>query len=1172
MEKKCRIKIMRLAWIAAFLFIGMPGVFAQEVDAEMIDSNEFIMRYAGAEEVRPVFFALRSEPGAHEIHLLDTLSSEERSRIEESFQPPAVGVIRDLNQSVSFYLSQADIPGEGELSVAGGRLTRINKDTLVFTSFFQSLKADEIRVFFEEGHFPGGVQVNIFSENDYAFTETQLRGRIDEYGFYTTTTFADHLTIQVVIPLEQLEEELYFVISRIIHVDNRYLPEDERACTLDANCSTANSFSGINGLRRSSGRLYFPVGTLYYFCSGNQINDARAKDWQPFLLTANHCFSTQASAAGLEARFYYWSTSCNSGVVNPSHIIRNGANLIATNSQTDFTLVLMKQFSADYFLGWSTSAVANNTVLHSTHHPGGTLLKYQRMQNKTSPDFTCTGFSTANYHYTQTTHGRSAGGSSGAAVIDAEMRIRGQLYGWCFLSGADECSYSTYYNMWGRFNVTYANNNLQYWLNNGGASVAMSTIPLSGLNYGNVNVGSSFNLNVTVTNTGTRPNFMNLEAGNATITGTNANQFSIIGSNFLYLAPGESGTFTVRFTPSSGGTKTATLNIPHNADNITSPRTITLTGTGVANPCSDIISLGSGGSANAKTYSKSGTGAWNTTVCGWATPGQEQVYSFVAPYTGNYSIQVTETNNTYVNYFWKSGSCSQTGWNCISDLNSPGVYGNFTLTAGQTYHILLDSETTALATHTFFVFYNPCQNITNIAGAGAANTQTYTGGGSGAWFTTTASPCGFACPGVENIYSFTPTVTGVYQVEVTAASGWVNYMWKSGACNADNWECISDLSSPGVYGSMDMTAGMTYLILLDDENSTPGTHQFFIRDPLLFTLTFTVNDSNGDGISDAVVNLDGTVYPAGTYIFNDLEPGIYNYSIARSCYETTTGQVNIVAADVTEDVVLTNLPGDANDDGVVNVSDVVVIVNYFMGESPSPFCFNNADVNNDGEINVQDVVGTVNIFMSGKMDPWIALNSSVAYLHLKADGIFIESDGTLAGIQFELTGDNLDEMELISRLPGHAMTHKVVDGILRVLIFSIDNSPIAAGNISLADIKNPAENLQWHDAAAANLNADAVEVILLTEPLGWRNADAPEGLRVYPNPVKDLLWVEFHNHSGKPAEVSLTNTHAQQITAQKVIEQGDIMVSFKMNELAPGVYFIRVDIDGRYFYEKIIVN
>ena len=61
----------------------------------------------------------------------------------------------------------------------------------------------------------------------------------------------------------------------------------------------------------------------------------------------------------------------------------------------------------------------------------------------------------------------------------------------------------------------------------------------------------------------------------------------------------------------------------------------------------------------------------------------------------------------------------------------------------------------------------------------------------------------------------------------------------------------------------------------------------------------------------------------------------------------------------------TILPGDANCDGAVNVIDIIVLVNYIMGQNPSPFCFANADTNTDGGISVLDVIMTVNIIMGG---------------------------------------------------------------------------------------------------------------------------------------------------------------------------------------------------------------
>jgi hypothetical protein len=57
------------------------------------------------------------------------------------------------------------------------------------------------------------------------------------------------------------------------------------------------------------------------------------------------------------------------------------------------------------------------------------------------------------------------------------------------------------------------------------------------------------------------------------------------------------------------------------------------------------------------------------------------------------------------------------------------------------------------------------------------------------------------------------------------------------------------------------------------------------------------------------------------------------------------------------------LPGDANCDGLVNIIDAVVTVNFILGNNPQPFCFENADVNGDGQVNTIDVIGIINIIL-----------------------------------------------------------------------------------------------------------------------------------------------------------------------------------------------------------------
>jgi hypothetical protein len=289
-------------------------------------------------------------------------------------------------------------------------------------------------------------------------------------------------------------------------------------------------------------------------------------------------------------------------------------------------------------------------------------------------------------------------------------------------------------------------------------------------------------------------------------------------------------------------------------------------------PCSNIISLAGGGYANAKTFWGGGIGVWHNSTadpCGYTATGIEQVYSFVAPVTGTYSIEVTTAGGTWVDYMWKASSCSSTGWSCIDDVAWPGTYGAMSWTAGTTYYILLDDADSNEDNHTWHVFYNPCLNITTIGGTGSGYSQTYAGGGNGSWYNTSASPCGFYCYGREKVYSFTAPVSGLYSIVVTAASGWVDYMWKETSCSSTGWNCIDDLMVPGTYGSMTMTVGTTYYILLDDEDTSPGSHTFYLSLVESAGTWKGLADNNWNNTANWSANLipDATInvtIPAGT--------------------------------------------------------------------------------------------------------------------------------------------------------------------------------------------------------------------------------------------------------------------------------------------------------------------
>jgi len=57
-----------------------------------------------------------------------------------------------------------------------------------------------------------------------------------------------------------------------------------------------------------------------------------------------------------------------------------------------------------------------------------------------------------------------------------------------------------------------------------------------------------------------------------------------------------------------------------------------------------------------------------------------------------------------------------------------------------------------------------------------------------------------------------------------------------------------------------------------------------------------------------------------------------------------------------EALILIMRRGDANSDGVVNVSDPVFLNSFLFGGGHPPPCMNQADANNDGQVDVSDSV------------------------------------------------------------------------------------------------------------------------------------------------------------------------------------------------------------------------
>lgn len=150
------------------------------------------------------------------------------------------------------------------------------------------------------------------------------------------------------------------------------------------------------------------------------------------------------------------------------------------------------------------------------------------------------------------------------------------------------------------------------------------------------------------------------------------------------------------------------------------------------------------------------------------------------------------------------------------------------------------------------------------------------------------------------------------------------------------------------------------------------------------------------------------------------------------------------------------LLGDANKDGLVNVSDVTTIINYILGNDPDPFDFEAADCATDGIINVSDVTALINMILSGNItelytewevntDDMVNIdNFSLAPGETRTVDVKLNNSQSYTALQFDIQlpeGLELVSISKGSRSANHNFESAMLaDGSMRILGYSLQNA------------------------------------------------------------------------------------------------------------------------------------
>jgi hypothetical protein len=366
-------------------------------------------------------------------------------------------------------------------------------------------------------------------------------------------------------------------------------------------------------------------------------------------------------------------------------------------------------------------------------------------------------------------------------------------------------------------------------------------------------------------------------------------------------------------------------------------------------------------------------------------------------------------------------------------------------------------------------------------------------------------------------------------------------------------ESLNDPTIPTPVASPSVTTEYT-LEISDGETSVEGSITIHVTSSGdMYDITFDITDEFGYPVDDAVISLGEMVNDAGDYHFHNVPEGVHNWSVSRLCYETQEGDMNINSSETVEiELALDHTPGDANGDGQVNALDIIATANYWAHGTAENFCFYNADVNDDSEVNILDVIGTINIFASGKLMPHSSLYSETAHVFIHNSGISIESDGTLAGIQFELSGITADEFNMESELEGFELIFVSERGTAKAMLFSIDNRPIPEGLHRLVSFNHELPAANWNIGMAGNLNGVKVPIIIHNEEATGIDETENIELSVYPNPAHSSFTVEANETI---RQIRLTDISGQTLLLTEV---DDYQSEINVSNLRSGIYLIEV--------------
>ena len=259
-------------------------------------------------------------------------------------------------------------------------------------------------------------------------------------------------------------------------------------------------------------------------------------------------------------------------------------------------------------------------------------------------------------------------------------------------------------------------------------------------------------------------------------------------------------------------------------------------------------------------------------------------------------------------------------------------------------------------------------------------------------------------------------------------------------------------------------------------------------------------------------------------------------------------------------VYIRGMKGDLNQDGVVNVTDVVREINIILTRPPAPTNYElwAGDVNDDGQINVVDVVATINIILGrGKGEN----PSGHAYIWTEGNTISLRSDVNIGGIQFDLLGD-VKRVSLSKEARDMELYTSNIEGGKRIIIVSTKGDYIRKGVTALINFKG---NASMVNVVASDANGNPIRV----------NTTGNFGVQfVGANVIRNgKLILEVSTPSKEETVIDLFDITGRSVLRKSfTLNPGINLINMRVNNLSTGIYFLQLRSGEGKLVKRLMIN